>query len=46
MFLVAESHHSKEHLKFLIASADGGNRKKFCVIDKERMLLMVSCGCT
>ena len=45
VFLVAESHHSEEHLKALIAAADGGNRKKFCVIDKEKMLLMVSCDC-
>ena len=42
MFLAGDHPLTGRHLQALVASADGGSRKKFAVIDKDDMLQSVS----
>ena len=42
MFLALDQPLTEPHLQALVASADGGNRRKFAIIDKESMLQSVS----
>jgi len=42
VFLAPDHPLTGPHLQALVASADGGSRKKFAVIDKDDMLQSVS----
>ena len=40
-FLAPDSSSAEPHLQVLVAAADGGNRRKFTIIDRESMLQSV-----